>query len=72
LPDGRVALALKRRYHDGTTHLLFEPVAFIERLATLIPRPHKNLVFYSGVLAPNAKLRKRVVAYGREQRLRKR
>jgi hypothetical protein len=33
-------------------------------LAALVPRPHKNLVIYSGVLAPNAKLRGKVVAYG--------
>lgn len=38
--------------------------AFIERLAALVPRPHKNLVIYSGVLAPNAKLRSKVIAYG--------
>jgi Putative transposase len=63
-PDGRVALTLKRRYHDGTTHLIFEPLTFVERLAALVPRPNKNLVIYSGVLAPNAKLRSKVVAYG--------
>ena len=62
--DGRVSLELKRRYHDGTTHLLFQPTTFIERLAALVPRPHKNLTIYSGVLAPNAKLRSKVVAYG--------
>jgi Putative transposase len=62
--DGRVALTLKRRYHDGTTHLIFEPLTFIERLAALVPKPNKNLVIYSGVLAPNAKLRSKVVAYG--------
>jgi hypothetical protein len=37
----------------------------IERLAALVPKPHKNLLIYSGVLAPNAKLRSKVVAYGR-------
>jgi hypothetical protein len=47
--DGRVALELKRRYHDATSHLLFEPTTFIERLAALVPRPHKNLTVYSGV-----------------------
>jgi hypothetical protein len=47
--DGRVALELKRRYHDGTSRLLFEPTTFIERLAALVPRPHKNLTVYSGV-----------------------
>jgi hypothetical protein len=63
--DGRVALTLKRPYHDGTTKLLFSPTAFLERLAALVPRPRKNLVIYSGVLAPNAKLRSQVVQYGR-------
>jgi len=63
--DGRVSLTLKRPYHDGTTKILFTPTAFLERLAALIPKPRKNLVIYSGVLAPNAKLRRQVVHYGR-------
>jgi hypothetical protein len=37
----------------------------IAKLAALIPRPHKNLILYHGVLAANAAWRKRVVAYGR-------
>jgi hypothetical protein len=61
--DGRVVLTLKRRYHDGTSHLVFEPTTFIERLAALVPRPHKNLTIYGGVLAPHAKLRSRVIAF---------
>jgi len=44
---------------------VFEPLVFIERLAALVPKPNKNLVIYSGVLAPNAKLRSAVLAYGR-------
>jgi len=44
---------------------MFEPLEFIGRLAALIPRPHKNLVVYHGVLAPRSKWRARVVAYGR-------
>lgn len=62
--DGRVVLTLRRRYHDGTSHLVFEPTTFIERLAALVPRPQKNLTIYSGALAPNAKLRSRVIAFG--------
>jgi hypothetical protein len=62
--DGRVVLTLRRPYHDGTSHLVFEPTTFIERLAALVPRPQKNLTIYSGVLAPNAKLRSRVIAFG--------
>ncbi|MBC7171999.1 MAG: transposase [Polyangiaceae bacterium] len=59
-------LRLKTPYRDGTTHLLFDPVELVEKLAALVPRPKKNLVLYHGVLAANAKLRARVVAYGRD------
>jgi hypothetical protein len=37
-----------------------------DALAALVPRPHKNLVVYHGVLAANAAWRSRVVAYGRQ------
>jgi hypothetical protein len=55
LPDGRVRVALKRAWSDGTTHLLFEPLEFLEKLAALTPRPETNLVLYHGVLAPHAR-----------------
>jgi hypothetical protein len=57
---------LKTPYNDGTTHLALEPLELLERLAAIIPRPRVNLLFYHGVLASNAKLRKAVVAYGKE------
>jgi hypothetical protein len=66
LPDGRVRLKLKTPYSDGTTHLALEPQELLEKLVALIPRPRVNLLIYSGVLAPNAKLRKAVVAFDRE------
>jgi len=53
---------------DGTTHLLFEPVEFLEKLAALTPRPEINLVLYHGVLAPHAQWRAEVVAYRRAER----
>ena len=31
--DGRIALELKRAWHDGTRELVFEPLEFLERLA---------------------------------------
>ena len=65
LPEGRIRLALKTPWHDGTRHLLFEPLELIGRLTALIPRPHKNLLVYHGVLAPRSKWRGRVVAYRR-------
>ncbi|MCA9583194.1 MAG: transposase, partial [Myxococcales bacterium] len=62
LDDGRYSLKLKTRWHDGTSHLILHPHEVIERLAALIPKPRKNLIHYGGVLAPNHKWRKRVVA----------
>ena len=58
-------MRLKTRWRDGTTHLLFEPIELMERLAAQIPKPRINLVLYAGVLAPHAKLRSEVVRYAR-------
>src|SRR5262245_24508508 len=38
-----------------------EPLEFIERLAALVPRPRLHLIRFHGVLAPNAKLRSKIV-----------
>jgi hypothetical protein len=38
-----VRYPLKTPYRDGTTHVLFEPVDFIARLAALVPKPRVNL-----------------------------
>jgi hypothetical protein len=62
--DGRVALELKTAWHDGTRELIFEPREFLERLAAMTPRPETNLLICHGVLAPRARWRDRVVAYG--------
>jgi len=35
----------------GTTHVSFEPLDFIARLAALIPRPRTNLTRFQGVFA---------------------
>ena len=58
-------MKLKTPWKDGSTHVVYEPVEFVSKLAALIPRPHKNLVLYHGVLAPNAAWRSGAVAYGR-------
>jgi hypothetical protein len=65
LPDGNILLTQKTKWSDGTTALVFHPLELLERLAAIIPRPQINLLVYHGVLAPNAKWRKRVVAYKR-------
>ena len=45
---GNVRLTLKRPWADGTTHLEFEPLDLLARLAALTPRPRINLVLYHG------------------------
>jgi hypothetical protein len=52
--DGRVRLQLRRRRSDGTTHLEWEAVDYLGRLAVLVPPPRINLLLYHGVLAPRA------------------
>jgi hypothetical protein len=60
-PSGDLILKLKTRYSDGTTHLLFSGLEFIEKLAALIPQPRIHLTRYFGCLAPHAKIRRLVV-----------
>ncbi len=52
--EGQVVLRLCHPWWDGTTHLLFDPLGLLERLAVLIPRPRINLILYHGVLGPRA------------------
>src|SRR5690606_34811277 len=41
-------------YRDGTTHVIFEPLDFMARLAALVPKPRVNLTRFHGVFAPNS------------------
>jgi len=66
---GKVRYELKTPYHDGTTHVFFDPVDFIGKLAALIPPPRLNLTRFFGVhvpalwvFAPNSNLRAQVTA----------
>lgn len=54
------ALWLKTPYRDGTTHVFFEPLDFLARLAALVPRPRGNLTRFHGVFASNSKLQAQV------------
>jgi hypothetical protein len=59
-PNGNVRHQLKTPYRDGTTHVIFEPLDFIARLAALVPKPRVNLTRFHGAFAPNSKQRGRV------------
>jgi hypothetical protein len=61
LTDGRLLYRLKRRWRDGTTHVIFEPQELLERLAALVPPPRAHQVRYHGILAPCAGRRPQAV-----------
>jgi hypothetical protein len=54
---GKVRYQLKTPYRDGTTHVIFEPLDFIARLAALVPKPRVNLTRFHGIFAPNSRHR---------------
>jgi hypothetical protein len=56
-PNGNVRDQLKTPYRDGTTHVIFEPLDFLARLAALVPKPRVNLTGFHGVFAPHSKHR---------------
>ena len=61
----QVLYHLPRPTLDGRTVLALSPLDFLAALARLIPPPRVHRHRYHGVLAPNARLRARVVALGR-------
>lgn len=66
--DGKVKLKLKSNWSDGTSHLLFTPEEFLEKLAAIIPPPKSHLVRWSGVFAANAPMRKKIVLKPEEKK----
>ena len=39
LPDGRLFFRLKHRWRDGMTHVIYEPLELVERMAALLRQP---------------------------------
>ena len=60
--QGKVRYALKTPYRDGTTHIFFDPIDFVGKLAALILPPRLNLTRFYGVFAPNSHARAKVTA----------
>jgi len=67
--QGHIRYALKTPYRDGTTHVIFEPLDFMARLAALVPKPRVNLTRFHGVFAPNSHLRAQVTPGQRGRRM---
>jgi len=66
--QGDIRYSLKTPYRDGTTHVIFEPLDFIARLAALVPRPRVNLTRFHGIFAPNSRWRARITPARRGKR----
>jgi hypothetical protein len=49
--NGNVKYQLKTPYRNGTTHVVFEPLDFMAKLAALIPNPKVNLTRFYGVMS---------------------
>jgi hypothetical protein len=60
-PSGEIVLKLKTKYSNGTSHLLFSGLEFVEKLAALIPPPRIHLTRFFGCLAPHSKIRSQIV-----------
>ncbi len=56
-PSGDIRYHLKTPYNGGPTHVIFEPLDFIAKLAALVAKPRVNLTRFHGVFAPNSKHR---------------
>ena len=52
---------LKKRWRDGSTHVVMDAMTLLERLCALVPPPRKKLLTYHGVFAPAASCRPQVV-----------
>jgi len=67
-PQGRVRYQLKTPWKNGSTHVEFEPIDFIAKLAALVPPPRAHLTRFHGIFAPNASLRAQLTPAGRGRR----
>ncbi|MFT5397013.1 MAG: hypothetical protein ACI85N_002228, partial [Gammaproteobacteria bacterium] len=69
--NGNVKYQLKTPYRNGTTHVthvIFEPLDFMAKLAALIPMPKVNLTRFHGIFAPNSQDRKIITSEGKTKK----
>ena len=59
--DGRVAFRLRHPRSNGATHVVFPELAFLRKLAAIVPPPGRHETKYFGVLASASRLRSEVV-----------
>ena len=52
--DGKVIWNLRRPWSDGTRSFVFDPLTFIDRLASLVPHSRAHQLAYHALRAGNA------------------
>jgi hypothetical protein len=67
-PESRLLYRFPKPDVHGRTELLLTPLELLEALAKFVPPPRVHRHRYHGVLAPNARLRPSVAAFGRPER----
>jgi hypothetical protein len=68
-PNGDIHYKLKKPWTDGTTAVIFSPLEFLEKLASLVPPPRIHLTRFHGILAPHSQFRKLVVPKKPEEKI---
>ena len=58
---GVIKYRLKSPWSDGRTELTFQPMAFLSRMAAIMPPPRKHFSRHSGIFAPAHRLRKLII-----------
>ena len=66
-PESRLVYRFPKPDIHGRTELLLTPLELLDALAKFVPPPRVHRHRYHGVLAPNARLRPHVVAFGRPE-----
>ena len=66
LPNGWLLYRLRHPWRNGATHVVFEPLEFVGKLAALVPPPMFNLVRYHGILSSAARGRSSIVPFAPE------
>ncbi|WP_420795578.1 transposase [Legionella cincinnatiensis] len=61
--NGAISYELKTLHKNGTTHVIFEPLDFITRLAALVLK----LRVHFGVFAPKSRYRAQVTSENKEK-----
>ena len=54
---GLYHVMLRTPYRDGTTHVIFEPLGFIAKLAALMPKLRVNLTRFARIIPDTRPLR---------------